>query len=94
VALEEELDEVRPVITPTASPPSAPARMPIKASIATLSKMDFLPLMMGLPGTLAGQDCVRLQARSSGGCGAKLTYFTIGAICGKQDFSCKITVSQ
>jgi hypothetical protein len=35
--------------TPTARPPRAPARTPINASMATLSKIEFLRLIVVTP---------------------------------------------
>jgi hypothetical protein len=55
------LEARSPVTIPTANPPKAPARMPMIASIATLSKMEP-PRLISPP-----EDCgVDILARSAG----------------------------
>lgn len=48
VVLEEGLDGLRPVASPMARPPRAPARIPIKTNTPTLSSSELLRFIVNL----------------------------------------------
>ena len=62
VAVEEG---ARPVTTPIANPPSAPARIPIRIRNFAFSRMEVLCLMGGSPNWGEFTDCTSLAGEAS-----------------------------